>query len=71
MNMTSKIESAIRSEFPGNSNAGIRKEIRETILAGGNVVAIARRIGLTGHRGMPSLKAIADVVEAETQSTAN
>lgn len=71
MNMTSKIESAIRSEFPGNSNAGVRKEIRETILGGGNVLAIARRIGLTGHKGMPSLKIIAEVVEAESQATAN
>lgn len=61
--MNKVIDKAIRENFSGKSNAGLRQAIRIQIEEGGNVMSLARQFALTGHRGMPSLKAVADAVE--------
>ena len=60
------IEKAIRENFPGTGNADIRKAIREQIEGGGSVMALARRFAFTGHRGIPSLQAVANAVKEAT-----
>ena len=52
------IEQAIRSEFPGKSNAGLRAELRLAAQSG-SVMGLANRIALTtsGRLGLQAVQA--------------
>lgn len=52
------IEQAIRSEFPGKSNAGLRAELRLAAQSG-SVMGLARRVALTtsGRIGLQVVQA--------------
>lgn len=54
----STIETAIRKNFPGKSNAGIRSEIRSAV-ASGSVLGLASRFALTtsGKLGIEAVQA--------------
>ena len=63
------IEKAIRENFPGKSNAGLRAYLRDAAKSG-SVMGASRRFALTGHIGIPSLKAVQAVVSAESPNAA-
>jgi len=58
MTMTKVIEAAIRNNFPGKSNAGIRSEIRSAVTSG-SVLGLASRFALTisGKLGLEAVQA--------------
>ena len=56
------VESVIRAEFPGKSNAGLRAELRAAAESG-SVMGLARRIALTGS-GQRSLEAVQAAINA-------
>ena len=63
MNATEK---AIRENFPGSNNAGLRAEIRVVASRGdrSSVLAIGRSFALTTS-GKMGLRAVADTIKAE------
>ena len=58
MTMSKTVEAAIRNNFPGKSNAGIRSEIRSAV-ASGSVLGLASRFALTtsGKLGIEAVQA--------------
>lgn len=61
----SKVEKAIRANFPGENNKGLRKEVREAAEIGaGSVRSVAGYIGLTAC-GKAGLEAVAKAVEQD------
>jgi hypothetical protein len=61
-----KIEKAIRYEFPGATNRGLRKRVREAAASGdpGVVLGLASSIALSPG-GKQSLKAIAEAMDRQ------
>jgi ribonuclease I len=58
-----KVEKAIRQEFPGKNNHGLRIDIREAALTG-SVIRLAAKIAFTAS-GLKSLEAIEKILQGE------
>ena len=58
-----KVEKAIRQEFPGKANHGLRIDIREAALTG-SVIRLAANIAFTAS-GLKSLEAIEKILQGE------
>ena len=55
------VERAIRADFPGKSNAGLRAELRAAAESG-SVMSRARRVALT-YSGQRSLEAVQAAID--------
>lgn len=64
---TQIVEKSIRSNFPGASNAGLRKELRETYASNGTVRGIAGRVALS-YSGKASLDAVEKTIRELSQA---
>ena len=64
-----RIETAIRREFPGQSNAGLRARLRKLIAAGGDPWALRHTVALTAQ-GTMRLSAVQRAVTETRQEEA-